>query len=153
MNQSRLIAGLTGGLLGLITIPVLGPFAALVTLSSGFAIRNILENLDANESDEDSDRATDEGTSKIDSTGFLDRHETISQSTVRHDQFDYNSLMNNIPTITPPRTPSYLDNLVINSTINTRSPKRKPPKKRERQPKGKIRIDEYGYIYDPKDQT
>ena len=150
MNRGRLIAGLTGGLLGLITIPVLGPFAALVTLSSGFAIRNILENLDANKADKDSDRATDESTPKIDWSRLPNRHETIPPLSVPPGQPDYNSLMNDIHAVTP-QIPSYLDNLLFNSTINSRATKRKPPKNRNRRSRKKIRIDEYGQIYDPKD--
>ncbi len=152
MNRSRLIAGLTGGLLGFITIPVLGPFAAFVTLFSGFAIRNTLENLDANKADKDSDGATDESTPKIDWSRLLNRHQTIPDLTVRSGQPGYNSFMNEIHNVTPPQTPSYVDNLLVNSIINPSNINRKPSNKRNKQSRGKIKIDKYGYIYDPRDQ-
>ena len=151
MNRSRLIAGLTGGLLGFITIPVLGPFAALVTLFSGFAIRNTLENLNANEPNEDSNRTTNEDKHGTDWSEFLNRHQTIPGLTARSGQPDYNSFMNEIHNVTPPQTPGYVNDLLVNSIINPCNISRKPSKKGNKQSRGKISIDRYGRIFDPDD--
>ena len=153
MNRSRLIAGLTGGLLGFITIPVLGPFAALVTLFSGFAIRNTLENLNANEPNEGSNQTTNEDKHGTNWSGLLNRHQTIPGLTARSGQPDYNPFMNEIHNVTPPQTPGYVDDLLVNSIIKPSNINRKPSKKRNKQSMGKIRIDKYGYIYDPRDQA
>jgi hypothetical protein len=152
MDRGRLIAGLTGGLLGFITIPVLGPFAALVTLFSGFAIRNTLENLDANEPNEDSNRTTNEDKHGTDLSELLNRYQTIPGLTARSGQPGYNPFKNEIHNMTPPQPPGYVDDLLVNSIIKPSSINRKSSKKGNKQSRGKIRIDKYGYIYDPRDQ-